>query len=146
MMMEVRDELILREQEDIIGRDKLNGAPLSGGDEFSAPDFHMQAASCELKIPLDSHVAIVHPDNNNGARMLRRGYNCTEGLTELGRLEAGLFFIAFVRNPETNFIPVLAKMSGDALTEYLQHIATGLYIVPGGIGDQDNFVGERLFS
>ena len=31
--------------------------------------------------------------------MLRRGYNFTDGNDALGRLDAGLFFIAFVRDP-----------------------------------------------
>ena len=38
--------------------------------------------------------------------MLRRGYNYMEGTDSLGRLEGGLMFIAYVRNPQTNFIPI----------------------------------------
>ena len=30
--------------------------------------------------------------------MLRRGYNFTDGTDGLGRLDAGLFFLAFVRD------------------------------------------------
>ncbi len=139
-MMEVWDELILSEQENIVGRDKLEGAPLSGGEEFTEPDFNNPA------IDENSHVRLMHPDNNNGRRMLRRGYNYTEGIDYLGRLNAGLFFIAYVRNPQTNFVPILAKMRTDLMTEYLQHIATGLYIVPPGMRDGDTYVGQTLFS
>ena len=31
--------------------------------------------------------------------MLRRGYNFVDGNDELGGLDAGLFFLAYVRNP-----------------------------------------------
>ncbi|KQB84242.1 iron uptake transporter deferrochelatase/peroxidase subunit [Corynebacterium oculi] len=140
MMMEVWDELILSEQQRIIGREKVQGAPMSGGEEFSAPDFS------EGSIDMNSHIATVHPEHNQGARMLRRGYNYTEGLTELGRLQAGLFFIAYVRDPRTHFIPVLARMADDLLTEYLQHIATGLYLIPPGIREGDAYVGQRLLG
>lgn len=146
MMMEVWDEIILSEQEKIIGRDKLHGAPLSGGDEFSEPDFSATDSNGNLKIPHDSHVAMMHPKNNNGRRMLRRGYNYMEGNDKLGRLEGGLFFIAYVRDPKTNFIPILEKMAGDRMTEYLQHIGSGLFICPPGVNDSDSYIGERLFS
>ncbi|PFG28151.1 putative iron-dependent peroxidase [Corynebacterium renale] len=140
MMMEVWDELVLNEQETIIGRNKIEGAPLSGGEEFTHPDFSTE------DIAEDSHLAVVHPDNNGGAHMLRRGYNYTEGLTDLGRLDAGLFFIAFVRDPQVNFINILSKMAGDQLTEYLQHTATGMFICPPGIREGDTFVGQTLLG
>ena len=44
--------------------------------------------------------------------MLRRGYNYMEGTDSLGRLEGGLMFIAYVRNPQTNFIPICANVRG----------------------------------
>lgn len=44
-------------------------------------------------------MAIVAPENNDGRRMLRRGYNYTDGNDSLGRLDAGLFFIALTRDP-----------------------------------------------
>lgn len=145
-MMEVWDELVLSEQETIIGRDKLEGAPLSGGTEFSDPDFDKKDEDGEPLIAIDSHLAIVHPDHNNGRRMLRRGYNYMEGNDQLGRLEGGLFFIAFVRDPKTNFIPILRRMSDDQMTEYLQHIATAVFIIPPGMKETDDYIGQALFS
>lgn len=145
-MMEVWDELVLQEQEDTIGRDKLEGAPQSGGTEFTHPDFKKKGEDGEPLIPVDSHVAMVHPDNNGGHRMLRRGYNYMEGTDSLGRLEGGLMFIAYVRNPQTNFIPILKKMSGDAMTEYLQHISTSMWVMPPGLGEGEDYVGQKLFE
>lgn len=144
--MEVWDELVLSEQEATIGRFKITGAPLSGGDEYTPPDFQKKDSDGKLLIPEDSHVALVHPTHNKGARMLRRGYNYMEGNDKLGRLEGGLFFIAYVRNPQTNFIPVLKRMAGDALTEYIQHIASSLFIIPPGMRPGDSYIGQRLLG
>lgn len=145
MMMEVWDELALSEQERIVGRDKIEGAPLSGGKEFTDPDFAAKADGAP-KIDVASHVALMHPSNNSGHRMLRRGYNYLEGVDYLGRLDAGLFFVAFVRNPAESFIPILSRMSQDLLTEYLQHIASGMYLVLPGVRNGGDYVGQSLLA
>ena len=44
--------------------------------------------------------------------MLRRGYNFVDGNDRLGRLDAGLFFLAFVRDPRTHFIPIQTPWRG----------------------------------
>lgn len=54
--------------------------------------------------------------------------------------------MAFVRDPAQGFVPVLARMSQDLLTEYLQHVASSVYLVLPGIGEGDTFVGQRLLS
>lgn len=146
MMMEVWDDLVLSEQESIIGRDKIEGAPLSGGKEFTAPNFKKKDEKGETVIDKESHMALMHPDHNSGHRMLRRGYNFMEGSDSLGRLQGGLFFVAFVRNPENNFIRILRKMSSDLLTEYLQTTASALFVIPPGIKEGDEYVGQALFS
>lgn len=151
MYLEIWDRVGLGEQEEIIGRDKRYGAPLSvdapsADKEFDAIDFHAKTGN-KPKVPGNSHVAVVAPENNGGHRMLRRGYNYTDGNDSLGRLDAGLFFIAFARDPREGFYPILKKMTEtDALTEYLQHVGSGLYAVPPGLRDSDTMIGQRLFE
>ncbi|MDQ1483147.1 MAG: deferrochelatase/peroxidase EfeB [Actinomycetota bacterium] len=99
MTIETWDRQSLREQEHIIGRSKAEGAPLSGGTEFALPNFTVKASDNDPIIATDAHVRLVHPDHNSGARMLRRGYNFVDGSNGLGKLDAGLFFIAYVRDP-----------------------------------------------
>ncbi len=144
--IETWDRGSLREQENIIGRTKAEGAPLSGGHESTAPDFALAGRAGAPLVDASSHLALAHPEHNNGVRMLRRGYNYVDGSNRLGRLAAGLFFIAYVTDPRTHYIPMQAAMaSNDLLSEYLQHIGSGLWAVPPGIADGE-FVGQALFT
>ncbi|PQZ96177.1 deferrochelatase/peroxidase EfeB [Arthrobacter sp. MYb227] len=145
MHIETWDRSSLREQENIFGRTKAQGAPLSGGTEFSEPDFAMEGRSGPI-MPMDSHVRLAHPDTNAGVRMLRRGFNYTDGSDGLGRLDAGLFFIAFVVDPRTHFIPMQNNLAkNDALSEYLKHTGSGLFAVPPGIR-AGQYLGQGLFT
>ncbi|KQO03176.1 MULTISPECIES: iron uptake transporter deferrochelatase/peroxidase subunit [unclassified Arthrobacter] len=146
MNVEPWDRTRLSEQERSIGRTKGSGAPLSGGDEFTAPDFTMPGSGGQPIIAEHSHVRLAHPDSNGGARMLRRGYNYVDGNDDLGRLDAGLFFICFQRDPERSFIPVQTSLAGsDILNEYIRHIGSGIFAVPGGAAE-GSYVGARLFE
>lgn len=145
MHIETWDRSPLREQENIVGRLKGTGAPLSGGDEFSEPDFQMPGRGGPI-IPADSHVAVLHPNNHSGARMLRRGFNYTDGSDGLGRLDAGLFFIAFVIDPRTHYVPLQRAMNAnDAMAEYLRNTGSGLYVIPPGIAP-GQYLGQQLFE
>ncbi|ETJ02553.1 MAG: Iron (Fe)-dependent peroxidase, partial [Actinomyces urogenitalis DORA_12] len=153
MYSEVWDRIRLIEQEQVFGRDKRYGAPLSvtdptsSKDEFTAVDYEATDAEGEPLVPADSHISIVAPERNSGRRMLRRGYNYTEGNDSLGQLQTGLFFIAFVRDPRTNFYPILDKMTkNDALQEYLQHRSAALFAVPRGVAKSDTTWAQALFA
>jgi deferrochelatase/peroxidase EfeB len=145
MTIEVWDRQPLGDQEQFVGRTKDSGAPLSGGDEFSEPDFEMPARNGPI-IPVDAHVRVVHPTQNDGVRMLRRGYNFVDGSNDIGGLDAGLFFVAYVRDPRTHFIPVQRAMTTqDALMEYLKFTGQAVFAVPPGIADGE-YVGQALFE
>ncbi|MCB5281447.1 Dye-decolorizing peroxidase [Arthrobacter sp. ES1] len=108
---------------------------MSGGAEFSAPDFEAQGRAGEPLIAPSSHLRLAHPSHNNGVRMLRRGYNYTDDSDGPGHLDAGLFFIAFVKDPRTHYVPMqLAMARNDTLAvEYLEHTGSGLFAVPPGV-------------
>lgn len=145
MHIETWDRSPLGDQENIFGRTKREGAPLSGGTEFTEPDFAMAGRSGPM-MPVDSHVALAHPSANNGVQMLRRGFNYTDGSDGLGRLDAGLFFIAFVVDPRTHYVPMQNAMAkNDALSEYLKHTGSGLFAVPPGIKPGE-YLGQGLFA
>ena len=60
---------------------KGTGAPLSGRHGALRPPTSPCPAPTRPIIPVDAHVRVVHPDQNGGARMLRRGYNFVDGRT-----------------------------------------------------------------
>ena len=145
MHIETWDRQGLQPQEDVIGRTKGSGAPLSGGTEFTPLDLTAKGTDGPL-IPVDSHVSVVSPERNNGVRKLRRGYNFVDGSNALGGLDAGLFFIAYVRDPRTHFIPLQNKMAGnDAMMEYLQFTSSAIFAVPPGTKPGE-YVGQPLFT
>jgi len=125
MRIESWDRTSLAEQEDVTGRHKLSGAPLGASSERSPADV--------AKLPARSHVALAHPDANGGHRILRRGYSYVDGSDGLGRLDAGLFFLAYCRDPRTQYLPMQSRMArSDRMAEYFTHVASGLYAVPPG--------------
>ncbi|MGX1884692.1 iron uptake transporter deferrochelatase/peroxidase subunit [Streptomyces sp. NPDC055287] len=139
MRIETWDRTSLTEQEDIFGRDKGEGAAVGKARERDEPNL-------KAMLPT-SHVRLAHPDSNSGARMLRRGYSFTDGTDGLGRLDAGLFFLAYQRDVREAFIPVQRSLArGDALNEYIQHVGSALFAVPPGVRDKDDWWGKGLFS
>lgn len=53
---------------------------------------------------------------------MRRGYNFTDGTDGFGHLDAGLFFIGYMRNPVAQFIPMQTQLArNDLLNEYITH-------------------------
>ncbi|GAA3665260.1 iron uptake transporter deferrochelatase/peroxidase subunit [Microbacterium marinilacus] len=137
MLIETWDRVRLAEQNRIVGRDKGEGAPLSGGDEFSAPEFATGG------IDAASHVSLAHPDHNGGTRILRRGYNYVDGNNDLGRLDAGLFFLSYQRSPD-RFVALQRSLSTDLMNEYLRHTGSALFAIPPG-ASEGSFVGAGLF-
>ncbi|MGA5304115.1 iron uptake transporter deferrochelatase/peroxidase subunit [Nucisporomicrobium flavum] len=139
MIVETWDRSSLAEQESIVGRHKGTGAPLGMAREFDEPDVKA--------LPPTSHVRLAHPDLNGGARLLRRGYNFVDGSDGLGRLNAGLFFMAYQRDPRKQFVPVQLNLSRhDEMNEYLKYVSIGLFACPPGVSGPDDFWGRALFS
>lgn len=145
MDIEPWDRAMLLEQEQIVGRFKGNGAPLGKVDEFDEPDFNIGDGTGPL-IARNAHVRLAHPDNLNGVRILRRGYNFTDGSDGFGHLDAGLFFIAYCRDAHNQFVPMQrALASKDAMMEYLMHTGTALFAVPPGLREGE-YWGQHLFE
>jgi deferrochelatase/peroxidase EfeB len=144
MLIEAWDRTSLAEQEATFGRTKRTGAPLSGGDEFTEPDFEARAGGGPAIDPA-AHIRLAHQANAGGIRILRRGYNYVDGTDQRGKLNAGLLFIAYQRTP-TQFVTLQRSLAGtDLLNEYIQHIGSALFVVPPG-ASPGGFVGEGLFA
>ena len=143
MTIENWDRVALAAQEDIVGRSKGEGAPLTGSAEFDEPDFDLGTTAGGKVIPLDAHVRLAHP-TTTGTRILRRGYNFVDGSTELGQLDAGLFFISMQRSP-SQFAEVQRSLASDAMNEYIRHVSSAVFAVPPG-AREGSYVGAGLFA
>ncbi|MBB5081932.1 iron uptake transporter deferrochelatase/peroxidase subunit [Nonomuraea endophytica] len=139
MTIETWDRTSLREQEDIFGRDKNEGAPAGKKNEFDPVDL--------AAMKPDAHVRLAHPTAHANAHLLRRGYNYVDGSDGLGRLDAGLFFIAYQRDPRRQFVPVQMSLAkNDPLNEYIKHVSSGMFACPPGVRDAGDYWGRQLFA
>ncbi len=146
MTIEVWDRTSLKEQEAIIGRHKGSGAPLGSGEERADLDFDAVDSAGQPVIPTAAHVRLAHPSNNGDARLQRRGYNFADGIDRVGRMDAGLFFLAYQRDPRKQFVPVQTQLSRlDILNEYIKHGSSGLFACPPGVS-ASGYWGETLFG
>ncbi len=144
MLVEPWDTSSLVEQEQTIGRAKGSGAPLGQRAEFDPVDFTKQVDG-QFAVPERSHVFLAHP-TNSGTAILRRGYSFVDGSDGLGRLDAGLFFIAFQRDPETGFVQVQRNLRTDAMNEYIRHTSSAVFACPPGVRGDDDWWGRALFT
>jgi deferrochelatase/peroxidase EfeB len=146
MRIETWDREPLEGQEEIIGRTKGAGAPLSGGDEFTKIDLAATRDDGQPAIPMTAHIRLAHQSLHRGARLLRRGYTFVDGNDDLGQLAAGLFFLAYQRDPRTQFIPIQqALAASDVMNEYIQHVGSAVFACPPGV-DEAGWWGQSLFA
>jgi deferrochelatase/peroxidase EfeB len=83
----------------------------------------------------------------NDIFLLRRGYSFTDGIDRrTGQLDAGLFFLAFQRDPRHQFVPLQDSLARhDALNEYIQHVGSALFAIPPGV-DSGTYLGQTLLD
>ena len=111
MEIESWDTDPLTDQERIFARHKVSGAPVTGGEEFTPIDYTKTTDTGELAVDVNAHVRLASPEQNGGIRLLRRGYNYTDGQDpDTGKLAAGLFFIAFQRDPQAQFKVIQTRL------------------------------------
>ena len=145
MDIEIWDADDVADQQRIFGRSKQDGAPLTGTAEHDDPDFTATAADGTPVIEPVSHIALAAHENNGGVRIFRRGYNFTDGISDVGQLDAGLLFIAYMDDPAA-FVQLQTKLGrSDALNEYIAHIGSGIFAVPPApaVG---HYLAEGLFD
>jgi deferrochelatase/peroxidase EfeB len=139
------DRDYLQDQENVIGRAKVSGAPLGGAAEFTTPDFAARSAAGPPVIPRDAHIRLASFEHNGGTRILRRGYSFTDGIDpQAGTLLGGLFFIAFMKNP-AQFIKLQNALAADALNEYIHHTGSAVFACPPGLHPGQHW-GDGLFT
>jgi deferrochelatase/peroxidase EfeB len=143
-------------QEEVIGRHKYSGAPLGGRNEFDPLPLDAMDQDGNPVIAENAHVRLAAPEANGGAEILRRAYSYNNGVNFTAErwppwrqglmYDAGLFFVAYQRDPRTGFIRIFENMAKfDALNQYTTHVGSGLFACPGGVREGE-FIGQRLFE
>jgi len=156
MALEHWDKVNVGFQEQVIGRAKLSGAPLGMKDEFDALDLAATDKDGNFLIPENAHVRLAAAETNDGMQILRRGYSYNDGVNYVAErwppwrqgieYDAGLFFVAYQRDPRTGFVKIFDKMSKfDALNQFTTHISSGLFACPRGAAEGE-FIGQSLFD
>ncbi|WP_310964448.1 iron uptake transporter deferrochelatase/peroxidase subunit [Nocardioides terrisoli] len=147
MLIESWDTDFLADQENVFGRVKDTGAPLTGTHEFDTPDLSARDGHGNPVIPLNAHIRLAAHETNGGTRLLRRGYSYTDGIDPVtGYLDAGLFFITFQKDPD-QFVRIQRKLgSRDLLNEYIQHTSSAVFACPPGLSGPGDWWGRTLFA
>ncbi len=147
------DDMPLRNQERVIGRHKLSGAPLGASDEFDVLDLKAKDDADRLVIPLDAHVRLASPQENWGQMMLRRSYSYSNGVLDAspGRsdpvLDAGILFAAYQRSPRFAFIPIYRNLAQhDALGAFTTHVGSAIAALPPAPARPGEWIGQSLFE
>jgi deferrochelatase/peroxidase EfeB len=156
------DRLAQSEQEEIIGRRKVDGAPLGQEGEFSPLALGRLSDNGNWWIPPASHVRVASPEVNDGAVLVRRSFSYVNGVTpfvnalasersasalaQAPEFDAGSLFLAFQKDPRTAFIPVYGKLALiDALRRFTSHTASAVFAIPPGASEPGDWLGRRLF-
>jgi deferrochelatase/peroxidase EfeB len=146
MHIETWDRSSLNDQEDVVGRTKGSGAPLGQTAEFDKANLKAIDANGIPVIPPGSHIRLASAETLNGIKMLRRGFNFVDGADGRGHLNAGLFFICFVRNPGTQFVPMQRALArSDRMMEYIEHTSSAVFACPPGLREGE-YWGQRLLE
>ena len=142
------DRTPLGEQERIMGRAKMSGAPLDkrSGHEFMTPNY---ADDPEGKVtPFDAHIRLANPrtTETRDSLILRRPFNYSNGVTKSGQLDQGLLFICYQADLDQGFIAVQRRLDGEPLEEYIKPVGGGFFYTLQGIRDASDFLGSSLMA
>ena len=145
MFVEQWDRTPLREQETVMGRTKVTGAPLGKQNETDDPDY--AADPHGTRIPMDSHIRRANPrtPESQGRRILRRGFSYSRGFDGAGNLDQGLAFVSYQRSLE-HFLEVQKRLKGEPLEEYTSTEGGGFYFTLPGVRDGADYLGRSLLE
>ncbi|MCV7430809.1 Dyp-type peroxidase [Mycolicibacterium bacteremicum] len=144
--VEFWDRTQLVEQEALIGRAKVSGAPLGMTGEFDDPDYASDPDG--LRIKLNAHIRLANPRTPETEQnlILRRGFNYSRGFDGAGRLDQGLAFVAYQRSLRKGFLAVQERLKGEPLEEYIMPVGGGFFFVLPGVTGEDRFLGDALLD
>lgn len=145
MHVEFWDRVGMFEQQNMIGRYRVSGAPLGGTKEFEDPRYNLDPQG--KRIPLLAHIRLANPRTQQTAnqRILRRGYNYDRGIDEAGDLDQGLVFVAFNQDIQRQFATIQTRLEAEEMADYITPVGGGYFFAPRGASGPSDWVGSGLF-
>jgi deferrochelatase/peroxidase EfeB len=144
MHVEFWDRVGMLEQETMIGRERVSGAPLGGTHEFENPRYDLDPHGA--RIPLNAHIRLANPRTQATAeqRLLRRGYNYHRGVDAADDLDQGLIFVAFNQDIRRQFATIQARLEAEPMVDYITPVGGGYFFAPRGSRGLADWVGSGL--
>jgi deferrochelatase/peroxidase EfeB len=146
MHVEFWDRVGMFEQTNMIGRDRVTGAPLGGTHEYEDPRYDLDPKG--ERIPLSAHMRLANPrtPETEDQRILRRPYNYDRGLDEAGNLDQGLLFVAFNQDVARQFETVQKRLEEEEMADYITPVGGGYFFVPRAAAGNGDWVGSGIFT
>jgi deferrochelatase/peroxidase EfeB len=146
MHVEFWDRVGMFEQQNMIGRYRVSGAPLGGTEEFQDPRYDLDPQG--KRIPLTAHIRLANPRTaaTEDQRILRRGYNYDRGIDEAGDLDQGLVFVAFNQDIQRQFATIQQRLEAEEMVDYITPVGGGYFFAPPGASGPGDWVGSGLFA
>lgn len=121
-------------QEEIVGRRKADGAPLSGGGPDAEVNLLAKSPTGDFLTPAHSHARAAHPSFTGRPLMMRRSYGFTATDPATQRLTAGLLFTSY-QNDLLTFVRTQQRLDDeDDLMTYATPTAEVSFLVLPGFG------------